>query len=289
MRARPSPSLQTPTTPLQDRGAIASTEVSTKVPTDALTKVPPDAWTRTSSVLSTAASLLVSQRRRNRAIRAHAVECASAHTRAQAEGAIDSLASADADTPLGIVPLQERALTRLPAPTRARFLTRLAGRLDEAFMAPSVVPAQESDEDTRSTSTESILARGCAMCRGACCTRGSDHAFLGADSLARVRCVHPAHNAESLLATYSVHLPTEHFADSCVYHAESGCALPRALRSNTCNRYRCGGLTELRRALESSGHPLAFIGASDNESLRAFALAAASELRPIDLTAAHDP
>ena len=35
---------------------------------------------------------------------------------------------------------------------------------------------------------------------------------------------------------------------SCVYHGADGCALPRALRSDTCNRYFCEGLQRVRDA-----------------------------------------
>ncbi len=183
-------------------------------------------------------SALAAQRERNRAIRAHAERLANTSE----WGAL----------PLAIVPLQERPLAAVPAAMQQRFLARLAERIERAFSANAAVPQADLTDLSEPAQTSALLGQGCALCRGACCTRGSDHAFLGEDSLARVRIENPSLDADALLAAYVAHLPVEHYAESCVYHGATGCALPLLLRSTTCNRYRCGGLTELARALQPS-------------------------------------
>ena len=129
----------------------------------------------------------------------------------------------------------------------------------------------------------SILGLSCGTCRGECCTAGGDHAFLRADSLARVRAQHPEANEDTLLARYAAYLPTRHYRGSCVYHTTAGCALPRTMRANICNRYLCGGLTQLKRALENVEGDAAFVGAADSVHLRRMARIDKHGAKPIML------
>ena len=84
-----------------------------------------------------------------------------------------------------------------------------------------------------------------------------------------------------MYATYAAHLPQEHVEHSCVFHGDQGCTLPHAFRSNTCNRYLCGGLTQLARTLLASGGSTAVIGLSDNHALLDLALVHGSAITPI--------
>ena len=74
-----------------------------------------------------------------------------------------------------------------------------------------------------------------------------------------------------MVAQYADYLPARHYRGSCVYHATDGCNLPRDLRSNLCNRYVCGGLTQLRSALSGNESPAAFVAAADSVHLRRMA------------------
>lgn len=50
-----------------------------------------------------------------------------------------------------------------------------------------------------------------------------------------------------------------------------GCTLQRTLRSNLCNRYQCGELTQLSRALQGTGATRAFVGAATGDRLERMA------------------
>ncbi len=219
---------------------------------------------------------IAAQRERNARIREQAESIARAQP-----------LDAPVPVPVGVVPANTRETTRLPLRTRRVFLDRLARRIRAVYGEPdSVTPADLATMDPAPSTqhaTASILGRSCATCRGECCTAGGDHAFLREDSLARVRATDPSHNEQSLIATYTAHLPTRHYRGSCVYHTTVGCALPRTLRANICNRYLCGGLTQLKRALESSESEMAFVAAADSVHLRRMARIDANGTRVISL------
>lgn len=217
---------------------------------------------------------LASQRERNSTIRDRAARSAAA---ARLAGA-----AIGANVPLTIVPHQRRPIVPLPDEVRDTFLTRLVGRIHATFVANVSVPDDAPDELLAAPHVAAIMMHGCTLCRGTCCTRGGDHAFLGVDSLARVRRDAPALSEDELHATYVSHVPSHHVEHSCVYHGEAGCTLPRAFRSNTCNRYLCGGLTQLARALRDSGSTVAVIGMSDNQDLLDLALVSETTTTPLD-------
>ena len=58
-------------------------------------------------------------------------------------------------------------------------------------------------------------------------------------------------------------LPAASYQESCVFHASTGCTLPREMRSAVCNTFYCHAL-EQQRARLSSGEALpTLIGAAD--------------------------
>lgn len=230
---------------------------------------------------------IAAQRERNARIReqveAIAQTAITQAPSATSEGAVDVI---------GVIPANTRETTRLPAATRRIFLSRLAERLhavfstvptsDAAAMTAQRIAAMDPPPSDRADAA-TILGLSCGTCRGECCTAGGDHAFLRADSLIRVREQHPEANEGALLASYAAYLPTRHYRGSCVYHTTAGCALPRAMRSNICNRYLCGGLTQLKRALESVEGNAAFVGAADSVHLRRMARIDVHGAKPITL------
>ncbi len=198
--------------------------------------------------------------------------------------------------PVALIPANTRETARLPARTRRAFLTRLAQRIarvfatdvqgEDASLSAEMLAARAAAEDappSEHAAASTILGLSCGTCRGECCTAGGDHAFLRDDSLARVRAQHPLLDAPAMLAAYAAYLPARHYRGSCVYHATGGCTLPRAMRSNICNRYLCGGLTQLKRALEASGGEVAFVAAADSVHLRRMAVIDAQGIKPIAL------
>jgi hypothetical protein len=191
--------------------------------------------------------------------------------------------------PVVLVPANERAVVPLDAPTRAGFLAHLAGLLDDVFLGEprdNAQPMSAEASDARAQAgdiagvpadgalSSGMVAGACTVCRGECCTAGGTHAFLRPDSITRVR----ARLAESMPddrrvieALYAHHLPREHYDASCVFHDRSGCALPRDLRSNLCNRYQCGELAELEHTLRAAGADGAYLAAADDVRLRRMA------------------
>lgn len=195
--------------------------------------------------------------------------------------------------PVILLPANTRNTEPLPAERRDAFLEGLRVRLDAIFTdavrddnaAMSEVARAAMDDavpPASQTATEDIGLRGailgaaCGTCRGECCTAGGTHAFLRADSLVRVRAFLARDAGEiaasAIVAEYTRFLPERHYRGSCVYHTPSGCALPRTLRSNLCNRYLCGGLTQLSRALDATGGESAYVAAADSVHLRRVAL-----------------
>ncbi len=185
--------------------------------------------------------------------------------------------------PVIMLPANTRETVPLPSDTRELFLTRLRDVIDGVLAQPirEEDAPQSALDDTAQVSA--VVARSCSTCRGECCTAGRDHAFLRPESLVRVRAQHPAVDADAMLATYASYLPERHYRGSCVYHTPTGCNLPRDWRANICNRYVCGGLSQLQRSLSDAQHPTAIIAAADSVHLRRMALISTDRSIPIAL------
>jgi hypothetical protein len=153
---------------------------------------------------------------------------------------------------LARLPANERGVVPLPGERRAAFATNIRAALDRALDDPDR-PVPESPEDS---AAQAPLIRGaCSACRGSCCTQGGEHAFLYPDHFRRFFRNHPERSRDELLADYLSRVPPESVQDSCVYHCETGCALPRELRANLCNSFLCGDLTELLEARSRQADP----------------------------------
>lgn len=236
---------------------------------------------------------IAAQRERNARIREQAERIAESSSQAA-----HNSPSAQSRTPLpvAVVPANTRETERLPQRNRREFLSRLSKRMrnvfaaealaDDATLSAEMVAARAAAEDSppsENADASAILGLSCATCRGECCTAGGDHAFLREDSLIRVRAQNPTMSESQLIDAYAAYLPARHYRGSCVFHTTGGCELPRAMRSNICNRYLCGGLTQLKRALESSGSTAAFVGAADSVHLRRMAIIDAQGAKPVSL------
>lgn len=82
----------------------------------------------------------------------------------------------------------------------------------------------------------------CANCGGFCCQSGSEKlAYIRLETVQKVK---KTLGTEGLVKMYLDHLPDRHIKGSCFYHGTEGCTLPRTLRSDTCNAYRCFALRQ---------------------------------------------
>src|SRR5436190_6895209 len=139
-----------------------------------------------------------------------------------------------------VLPAQDLPVGPPPPERRTLFAERLAGVLDDAAADPEgpvgdPVPAEAT----------ALVRAACTSCRGSCCKLGEDHAFLRPATLRRFLKAHPELTRAQALQKYLDRLPEESVAGSCLYHGIRGCALPREMRSDVCNRFHCDDLEKL--------------------------------------------
>lgn len=169
------------------------------------------------------------------------------------------------DGVVAFVPVNQRVLGRASVRRRRAFLAHLERMIDEALEAGDVVeedgrspllsPSLEPVEAPRSERTVDlrVVETACSACRGFCCTTTGTDAWITPSTIRRVREALPALDREALVARYRAQLPSRSYRDSCVYHAAGGCRLEGALRSDTCHRYVCDGLTKLVSLVRARG------------------------------------
>jgi hypothetical protein len=154
---------------------------------------------------------------------------------------------ADDDLPV-MVPLNSRALVPMD-PERVR---RLRKHLVQSLRAMRTMKRPvEGASPTRPEPggfAGEVARAACALCRGFCCKGGGEHGYLDERVMARVRQAQPELEARAVVQLYVERVPATGYAGSCVFHGERGCTLDRSLRSDVCNSYYCGGLTDLMKA-----------------------------------------
>ena len=148
--------------------------------------------------------------------------------------------------PNGRAPLQPQDAAR-----RETHRKHLQTILAETQGLPALLPIT-ADQPTADAAEESMSGQLCTMCGGGCCVRGGDAAYLTAETMQRVMATQINPEGVELLERYMSLLPQESTDGSCIYHGAAGCALPRELRSDTCNRYCCASLIELISAFGQS-------------------------------------
>ncbi len=174
--------------------------------------------------------------------------------------------------PAFALPAQQRPLVPLPENRNASFREHLERIIQEAFAhtdsaeAPSFSSAEENANGPDEMSP--ILRAGCAVCQGRCCLQGGDHAYLTVDLVRQYRTQHPQATAQDVYREYDSRLGERTYEDSCVYHQQQGCRLPRELRSDTCNTYECEELAELHREARASDAALLLVALDGSQAVR---------------------
>jgi hypothetical protein len=97
-----------------------------------------------------------------------------------------------------------------------------------------------------------VLGAACGLCGGYCCNTGGNTAWLEPATIFRLLRQAPPVAEDGIVENYLKYLPAISYENSCIYHAENGCSLPKNIRSNVCNQYLCRGLGELARAVSSA-------------------------------------
>lgn len=180
--------------------------------------------------------------------------------------------AAPRELPTFALPAQERPLIRLPENRKALFRGHFERVVQEAFAgavspaAPPLSPA--ADHANRQEEMSPILGAGCAVCQGRCCWQGGVQAYLTVELVLRFRAQHPHATAEDVYREYDSRLGDQTYEDSCVYHQERGCALPRDLRADICNRFECEELDELRREAPAAGEAVLLVALDGSRAVR---------------------
>jgi len=145
-----------------------------------------------------------------------------------------------------VLPAQDRPLLPQDPVRRTLFAERLAGVMEDAAADQDGPTGDPPVPELPATAAETLTRAACMSCRGHCCRHGDLHAFIRPATLRRHLKLHPEQTPAQALQVYLSHIPSEATAGSCIYHGRRGCALPRAMRSDVCNRYLCEDLERLQ-------------------------------------------
>lgn len=169
-----------------------------------------------------------------------------------------------ADRSAVVVPANIRPCVPLSPERLEDFRSHLRRVIGEA--QPPDDSAGEMPQPPRARPLEELppmtVLHACTTCRGRCCLGGAGHAFLRAQTITDFWQRHSSLSQDAIEAEYLAHAAPRGYADSCVYHSESGCSLPRDMRADICNSFHCEGL---RQGLETEPGPSLFIAADGTE------------------------
>jgi hypothetical protein len=183
-------------------------------------------------------------------------ELAEAGENETAWNALRARLPAAADTqPLRLLlPTGPRRSCRLPQERRARYRMHLLRIIEEArTLAPDAAGLEAIEEPPSGGS--GMAARLCAFCGGGCCTKGGERAYLDAATLRRFMDAQPGIADEAVLQAYLDRVAPVTRSGSCINQTATGCSLPRAMRSDVCNRFACEPLARLEAAQEGTVRP----------------------------------
>jgi hypothetical protein len=158
------------------------------------------------------------------------------------------------NTVRAVLPANADPLVPQEASRRVLFAQHLAEIAEGAVLDHAQLLSDPLGTEPLTSGRETLSAGVCAACRGSCCRSGGDHAYLTEETILRSLQAHPERTLAQIMDSYLECLPAETVQNSCIYHSGTGCGLPRALRSSTCNRYLCGKLMNLRTTLPEN-HP----------------------------------
>ncbi len=195
-----------------------------------------------------------------------------------------------AATGLAIVPTFDRPLATCPERRKRRFRDHLDRTLREATEGGGLDPVWSSEGDSADSEdrNDTLLPGVCRACQGYCCSRGGEHGYLKREDLRRYLDRHPEKRPRDVLADFLERLPARSHLDSCVFHTDQGCNLPRTMRSGTCRQYLCQGVVEFRQEFAERPLNRVLVLAREGSELVRGHLICDSDTRVLDLSA-HEP
>ncbi len=193
-----------------------------------------------------------------------------------------TLGIADPETyPVQLIPAFEAQVVNLPERRKRAFRDQLTRVISEAMSQPASPPAPDQPDPSASSELGPVLGRACASCKGHCCRNGGDHAYIKPDTIRRYLAEHPGQRPRQVLDAYLSRLGNRTYEKSCIFHGTDGCALPRELRSDTCNRHFCDGLRAFQRQHDPSGPVRGFFLSVSGRTVKAAIFADRESSRPV--------
>lgn len=188
-----------------------------------------------------------------------------------------------------VVPVFEENLQPLPQERRTSFEVTLQEALDAALVLVSDPDNHDGllmEYSFRHLQHEASLTviNACTTCRGACCTNGREHAFLRPRFLAWRLLQEPGLTTAEMFADYTARMPGLSHEESCVYHGERGCVLPREIRGSTCNDFLCTGIVDHSKVQADPDVPSLAIGFDVDKPIRAGRMDAHGNREEFDLS-----
>lgn len=159
-----------------------------------------------------------------------------------------------------VVPDNSRRIATLPEKRKRAFRHHVMTRISEAAAEQAARPSEDTvkvanvSDASAAADPLTVLQNACATCQGRCCWPGQNSALLTTNTIRRFMREHPHLRPRDVLAAYLERLPSKTYVASCVFHTPQGCALPRQMRSYTCNTFMCSNLVEIQQQVKSSQH-----------------------------------
>lgn len=169
---------------------------------------------------------------------------------------------------LAILPLNPARESQLPMGRRIQLERNLRKRLAQARERITSGETVASAEGRTSTSDRAhaehdretqLLNTACGSCRGKCCKKGGNHAFICSETLMRFIGRASLIDDDEVVAFYLSFVAERTLTDGCIFQGSAGCTLRRDMRSDLCNRYYCGDISVLRRQFVAGDPVRAFI------------------------------
>jgi len=172
-----------------------------------------------------------------------------------------------------VIPATQRPVTCLPQERRSALDDHLKSLIAEAHEKRKASPGDRSDDAAPTVALEAnskplpIVQEACATCQGNCCISGGDNAYLTAKTIIRYSNEHPDLEPHEVRDAFLSHVEERTIENSCIYHGQNGCGLPRDARSTTCNEFECIGLRRLLKKLSGSGPHRVFLAAAEKNQV----------------------
>ncbi len=97
-----------------------------------------------------------------------------------------------------------------------------------------------------------ISEKLCATCKGGCCFRGGNIAYLSALTMRTLMDANPELSEEDIVQSYLEKLSEKTLEGACINQTQTGCALPTEMRSDICNAFFCSSLSDFQEKAASN-------------------------------------